>query len=166
MKNNKKLIFIVDDDIIYSSLAANRLSKDNTKVEIFNTGESMLKQISHNPELIVLDYNLNSTDIDAMDGKDVMKTLIDQQVKIPIILLSGQKDIETAIDLLKFNASDYISKGARDLDKLEKSVEKILQMKEVQKEIYINKNENSKLKKRMALSFSVFILVILTIYFL
>jgi len=166
MKNNKKLIFIVDDDEIYSSLAANRLSSIDAEIEIFSTGESMLKQISQNPELIVLDYNLNSTDIDAMDGKAVMKVLMDRQAKIPIILLSGQKDIETAIDLLKFNASDYISKGDQDLDKLEESVKKVLQMKEVQKEIYINKNKNSKFKKRMALSFSIFLLIILTIYFI
>ena len=164
MKNNKKLIFIVDDDEIYSSLAANRLSNIDTEVEIFNTGESMLKQISQNPEVIVLDYNLNSTDINAMDGKAIMKVLVDQQAKVPIILLSGQKDIETAIDLLKFNASDYISKGDQDLDKLETSVKKILQMKEVQKEIYINKNKKSKFKKRIILSFSIFILIILTIY--
>ena len=166
MENNNKLIFIVDDDQIYSSLAANRLSKlENTRTEIFNTGESMLEQVSLNPELIVLDYNLNSAKVDAMDGKSVMKTLIDQEKKIPIILLSGQKDIETAIELLKFNASDYISKGDQDLDKLEESVKKVLKMKEIQKEIHVNKNENSKLKKRMALSCSIFLLVILTIYF-
>ena len=164
MKNHKKLIFIVDDDEIYSSLAANRLSNTDTEIKIFNTGESMLKQISQNPELIVLDYNLNSTEINAMDGKAVMKVLMDRQAKIPIILLSGQKDIETAIDLLKLNASDYISKGDQDLDKLETSVKKILQMKEVQKEIYINKNQKSKIKKRMILSFSIFLLIILTIY--
>jgi len=33
------------------------------------------------------------------------------------------------------------------LDKLEESVKKVLKTKEIQKEIHVNKNENSKLKK-------------------
>ncbi len=164
--NNTNLVFIVDDDQIYSSMAANRLSNiENLEIKTYHTGESMLNDISVTPDLIVLDYNLNSNEINAMDGKSVMQTLLDKGLKIPIILLSGQKDISTAVDLLKFNASDYISKGNNDLNRLQSSVEKIIYLKEINNKLDSNNQKNEKLKKRMILCCSLFLLVILTIYF-
>jgi len=161
----KNLIFLVDDDQICSMMAANRLSKiDNVEIKVFTTGEDMLQELELNPNLLVLDYNLNSNDINAMDGKGVMEALMRKNKNFPIILLSGQKDIGTAVDLLKFNASDYISKGEGDLDKLESSVQKILKMQELNSMVNSNTNESTKIKKKMFISCSIFILIILGIF--
>jgi len=161
----KRLIYVIDDDEWYVELMAMRLQENPVyKVKTFTTGEAMLENLTTIPDLIVLDYNLNSSNPNAKNGHEIMQDLLDKKHHIPIILLSGIDDVSTAVNLLKFHASDYIVKGDDALDNLEKSIEKVFAFKELNQNKHVLLNQKNQLQKRIALASVLCFLVILLIF--
>lgn len=99
-------IFIVEDDIIFAKIISHHLSLNpEYEVEIFPDGKSLMKNLYKNPALISLDYNLPD-----MTGLDVLKQIKEFDPDTPVVIVSGQQDVATAIELLKKGAYDYILK--------------------------------------------------------
>ena len=99
-------IFIVEDDIIFAKIISHHLSLNpEYEVEIFPDGRSLLKNLFKNPSLISLDYNLPD-----MTGLEVLKQIKEFNPDTPVVIVSGQQDVATAIELLKKGAYDYILK--------------------------------------------------------
>ena len=99
-------IFIVEDDIIFAKIISHHLSLNpEYVVEIFPDGRSLLKNLYKNPALISLDYNLPD-----MTGLEVLKQIKEFNPDTPVVIVSGQQDVATAIELLKKGAYDYILK--------------------------------------------------------
>lgn len=99
-------IFIVEDDVIFAKIISHHLSLNpEYEVEIFPDGRSLLKNIYKNPALISLDYNLPD-----MTGLEVLKQIKEFNPDTPVVIVSGQQDVATAIELLKKGAYDYILK--------------------------------------------------------
>ena len=99
-------IFIVEDDIIFAKIISHHLSLNpEYEVEIFPDGKSLLKNLYKNPSLISLDYNLPGT-----TGMEVLRQIKEFNPDIPVVIVSGQQDVATAIELLKKGAYDYILK--------------------------------------------------------
>lgn len=66
------------------------------------------KMISENkPDLIVLDIWLENSD---MDGMDLLKKLVKNHSGIPVIMISGHGNIETAVSAIQIGAYDFIEK--------------------------------------------------------
>ena len=99
-------IFIVEDDIIFAKIISHHLSLNpEYEVELFPDGRSLLKNLYKNPALISLDYNLPD-----MTGLEVLKQIKEFNPDTPVVIVSGQQDVATAIELLKKGAYDYILK--------------------------------------------------------
>ncbi|MDY0344229.1 MAG: sigma-54 dependent transcriptional regulator [Lentimicrobium sp.] len=99
-------IFIVEDDIIFAKIISHHLSLNpDNEVEIFNDGRALVKNLYKNPALISLDYNLPD-----MTGLEVLKQIKEYNPDTPVVIVSGQQDVATAIELLKKGAYDYILK--------------------------------------------------------
>lgn len=99
-------IFIVEDDVIFAKIISHHLSLNpEYEVEIFPDGRSLLKNLYKNPALISLDYNLPDT-----TGLEVLKQIKEFNPDTPVVIVSGQQDVATAIELLKKGAYDYILK--------------------------------------------------------
>ena len=91
-------IFIVEDNFMYSYILEEMLKEENNyKITTFSTGEGCVEMLQNNPDLIILDYNLEG----AMNGMDTFKMISSMKPKIPVIILSSQTDIQIATDLLK-----------------------------------------------------------------
>jgi len=103
----KTKIFVVEDDPMYAKLLSYHLSQNpDNEVEIFPNGKSLLSNLnSKNPDIITLDYSLPD-----MSGMDVLRKVKDFNPDLPVIVISGQEDIGTAVELLKHGARDYIVK--------------------------------------------------------
>lgn len=131
-------IFVVEDDEWYRKLLVHTLSlnPDHT-VKAFPDGESMLKEIKDKPQLITLDFRL--PDYNGSELFDKIKSI---DSSIEVIIISEQQDIETAIDLLKKGAYDYLTKtdDIRDrlihvLNKLGKNKKLEARVETLQKEV-------------------------------
>ena len=68
-----------------------------------------------------LDLILCDIKMPKKDGIDVLKFLIKDYPEIPIIMISGHGDLETAVESMRLGAYDYISKPP-DLNRLLNSV--------------------------------------------
>lgn len=107
-------IFLVEDDIIFAKIISYHLSLNpDNQVEIFPDGKSMLKNLYKNPRLISLDYNLPD-----MTGLEVLKQIREFNDETPVVIVSGQQDVATAIELLKKGAYDYILKDQDTKERL------------------------------------------------
>lgn len=107
-------IFIVEDDIIFAKIMAHHLSLNSDyETEIFKDGKDCLRNLYKNPSMITLDYNLP-----GMKGLEILKRIKEFNADIPVIIVSGQQDISTAVELLKKGAYDYILKDQDTKERL------------------------------------------------
>ena len=73
MKNEKIHLFLVDDDAIFLKLLeAEFLQHADFLIETYPTGEACMDNLSHNPDVIILDYFLDGIDKTAMNGIDTL----------------------------------------------------------------------------------------------
>lgn len=115
-------IFVVEDDPVYAHLLEYSLTLNpDYIVERYSTGKECLNNLYKKPAVITLDYILPD-----MGGHAVLKKIRQSQSGIPVIIISGQEDITTALELLKEGAYDYIVKGEDAVDRLRNSL-RILQ---------------------------------------
>lgn len=125
-------IFIVEDDEFYGEMLKHHLLKNpDYEVELFLTGNECIKNLYKNPSAISLDYSLPD-----MSGYDVIKKIKSFDPDIPVIIVSGQEDIETAVDLLKEGAYDYFVKSEETKDRLWNALIKIRENIGLKQEIY------------------------------
>jgi DNA-binding NtrC family response regulator len=97
-----------------------------SEVTIYPTGEEALRSIVMQPNLIVLDYHLDSVDSTAMNGMQVLKKLKERFPNVPVIFLSGQEKAEVAANTMKYGAWDYIVKNENAFHRLEIIIQNIL----------------------------------------
>ncbi|NTW24253.1 MAG: response regulator [Lentimicrobium sp.] len=158
----KDLIFLVEDNPIFSSTTSKGLEKElGFDVMVFNTGEQLLKYTSEHPDvlpsLVILDFYLNSEDPNAMNGGEVLAKLKDPVNrnnpfrKTPVIMLSSADELSTAVTLLKKGATDYILKDEVFFDNLKKTINTILNIRNYQAEIQLHKGKAENYKKRLLL---------------
>ncbi|MCD4731429.1 MAG: sigma-54 dependent transcriptional regulator [Bacteroidales bacterium] len=137
---NSFKIFIVEDDPLYGEMLKYHLSlnPDNEVVK-FETGEECLKNLYQAPSLISLDYSLPD-----MSGFEVIKKVQEYNQDIPIVIVSGQEDVATAVKLLKEGAYDYFVKDEDTKERLWNTLKNIKERLELKEEINVLKEEIGK----------------------
>lgn len=114
MNNRPLRIFVVEDDEWYQKLLVHTLSLNpDHQVTAFNDGQSMLNELKSNPDLITLDFRLPD-----FTGADLYDKIQAFNADIPVVIISEQQDIETAVSLLKKGAHDYLTKTDDIRDRL------------------------------------------------
>jgi len=104
MKKNK--ILIVDDDPNFIKMIQYNLQKEDYAVDLASRGEEALQKVKEEmPELVFLDIKMP-----GLDGIEVLKQIKLLDRNVPVIMISGQGDIETAVEAMKAGAYDFISK--------------------------------------------------------
>ena len=135
MSNEKKIkLFLVDDDALYLKvLEIELMHNDNYILETFATGEMCLANLSQKPDVIVLDYYLDSLDKNAMNGIQVLDQIKSIDPDIPVVMLSSQDKIEVAVNCMHHNAFDYIVKSETAFVRLRKDISTITHIKKTEK---------------------------------
>lgn len=129
--NSQFSIFIVEDDAFYGAMLEYHLTLNpDYQVRRFETGKSLLENLYLRPSAITLDYSLPD-----IDGEVVLKKIQKDYPEIPVIIISGQEDISTAVQLLKNGAYDYIVKDENAKDRLWSTLLRIRENKQLREEI-------------------------------
>lgn len=115
--NDKKhavRIFVVEDEPMYCRMIkyTMELNPDH-EVYVFHDGQSCINQLHLNPTIVSIDYSLPD-----MNGEELLTRIHQYNKNIRVIVLSGQNDIATAINLLKQGASDYLTKDNETQERL------------------------------------------------
>ncbi len=102
----KERILVVDDESsIRSSL---RMILEHAGYEFFEAASGLegLERIpAHDPHVVILDIKMP-----GMDGLEVLESLSKQKLDLPVIVVSGHGDIETAVKATKLGAFNFIEK--------------------------------------------------------
>ncbi len=124
-------IFVVEDDPIYQRMIKYlmELNPDH-EVHVFATGQECLQHLDKKPSIISLDYSLPD-----MTGEEVLRKIKASNQDIGVIILSGQQDISTAVQLLKNGAFDYITKDNETKDRLLNAIGHIKNQNDLQEEV-------------------------------
>jgi two-component system OmpR family response regulator len=113
MSTQAPKIFIVDDEPLLTEMLSDYLKDQHQSVDIqsFPTGEACLRSLDEQPDLVVLDYYLNSKEKDAANGIDILKEIKSKNKALPVIMLSSQKSYGTAAQTIGYGAMHYVIKG-------------------------------------------------------
>lgn len=135
MNDTQKIkLFLVDDDKLYlKSLEIDFLQHADFEIETFKTGELCVANLFKNPDVIILDYLLDSIDRDAMNGLETLDKIRAHDPEIPVVILSAQDKIEVAVNCMHHKAFDYIVKSETAFLRLQKVIEAIIYTRKIEK---------------------------------
>ena len=122
-------IFIVEDNPLYCAVLEQNLNTCGySDVQSFEDGESCLKNLQKQPDVVLLDYDLGKG---KYNGIETFKEIKKKTPHPKIILLSGQEDVKVAVESLRLGAFDYILKGKLAMDSLMNTLHKITRIQKV-----------------------------------
>ncbi len=145
MKNQNPIkIFIVEDNKAFAlELQADletTFEKKPIQVHSFITGETcMIKFKEVKPDVVILDYHLNSKFLDAADGIKVLDWIKKESPETSVLMLTGDDRIDIAIKSFKHGAFDYIVKTESKFKKINNSLNNLFKMMAVKSEAIIYK---------------------------
>lgn len=129
--SNGMKIFILEDDRWYGSMLEHYLSLNpDFEVKRFETSKEFFSRLYEGPDVVTLDYSMPD-----MDGDAVLKKVKEQYPDIQVIIISGQEDVGTAVNLLKNGAFDYIVKDEDAKDRLWNSIMHLKEISGLKKEV-------------------------------
>lgn len=124
-------IFIIEDDPWYGEILAYHLSLNpDYEVERFTSARECLDRLVQKPGLVTLDYSLPDG-----NGMDLLRKIRARAPDLPVIVVSGQDDVATAIQLLKEGASDYFVKNEHTAELLWNAVARIRKQRSLEQEV-------------------------------
>jgi len=137
MNNGNKIkLFLVDDDALFlKSLEIEFLQFADFDIETYSTGELCIKNLSHYPDVIILDYHLDGIDKDAMNGVQTLDSIKAFNPDIPVVMLSSQDKIDVAVNCMHHHAFDYVVKSETAFVRLQKIIPAIFRYKKMEKEL-------------------------------
>ena len=134
-------ILVIEDEAAIRRVLTKILSEesDSYQVEEAEDGLSGLEKIKND------DYDLILCDIKMpkMDGVEVLEAIKKIKPEIPVVMISGHGDLDTAVNTMRLGAFDYISKPP-DLNRLLNTVRNALDKKELVVENKLLKKKVSK----------------------
>ena len=109
-------ILIVEDDITYGMMLKTWLGKKGFQV----TSASSIARAQKHIESETVDLILSDLRLPDKDGIDLLKWLGEHGLQIPLIIMTGYADIQSAVQAMKLGACDYIAKPVNPDELLKK----------------------------------------------
>ena len=114
-----KKVFIVDDDEMLTTALEDFITRKTPhKVRTFTTGEECIKNLYEEPDVIVLDYYLNTVQKDAANGMEILQRIKKNYPKIHVIMLSSQERYAVAMQTIQKGAEQYVIKDEAAFEKI------------------------------------------------
>jgi DNA-binding NtrC family response regulator len=101
--------------------------------------QKLFASLHEDPHVVTLDYSLPD-----IDGNEVLKRIKTQNPETQVIIISGQEDVATAIDLLKNGAFEYLVKDEETKDRLWNSLLHLKEINSLKQEVQLLKEEVGK----------------------
>jgi two-component system, NtrC family, nitrogen regulation response regulator NtrX len=125
-------ILIVDDEADIRELVAGILKDEGHTTRLAADSDQALKEIeARRPGLIFLDIWLQGSRLDGLDLLDLIKK---DNPELPVVIISGHGNIETAVSAIKRGAYDYIEKPFK-ADRLVLVAQRALEASSLKREV-------------------------------
>ena len=118
MESRSKLqIVIVEDNLMYQQMIAKQVQSIGDEVYFFTKGETCVEQLANiNPDLLVLDYNLEGD----MNGLDILKHVRSSHPNTFAVVYSTEENLNTQENFDNFGHFVYIEKKENSISYLQK----------------------------------------------
>ena len=131
-------VLIVDDERDICDLVAGVLEDEGYEARIAQDSDSALREITRRcPAMVLLDVWLQGS---RLDGLEILNILRERYPNLPVVIISGHGNIDTAVTAIRSGAYDYIEKPFKS-DKLLVTVARAIEAARLQR-------ENTELKRR------------------
>ncbi|GAA6157094.1 sigma-54 dependent transcriptional regulator [Pyruvatibacter sp.] len=131
-------ILIVDDELDIRELMAGILDDEGYETRLAGNSDETLKAIQARvPRMVLLDVWLQGS---RMDGLDLLDAIKEKHPDLPVVVISGHGNVETAVTAIKKGAYDYIEKPFK-ADRLVLIVQRAIEASKL-------KRENEQLRQR------------------
>lgn len=120
MADQKKKIFVVDDDKMFGTMLADHLEDQGRfYVSTFGTGEECLEHLGEKPDAIILDYYLDANVPGARNGLEILKQIHKADPNLKVIMLSSQEHYGIALQTIASGAVHYVIKDLKSFDEID-----------------------------------------------
>lgn len=131
-------ILIIDDEADIRDLIAGVLQDEGYETREGANSDECLKEISNRrPSLVILDIWLRGS---SLDGIEILEQIKKISQDLPVIMISGHGNIETAVNTIKMGSYDFIEKPFK--------AERLIQVVERALEASRLKRENKELRQK------------------
>ena len=101
-------ILVIDDESDITALISDILGDEKFNVRTANNSDRALKSLAERvPSAIILDIWLQGSEL---DGLGILEIVQKKYAHVPVIMISGHGNVETAVSAIKMGAYDYIEK--------------------------------------------------------
>jgi len=139
-RDSQLRIFVVEDNDFYRELLKYNLSLvPEYEVSTFATGKELLNRLHEHPQVITLNYSLPD-----YNGDELLKKIRAQLPDVPVVVISNQEDVRTAVELMRNGAYEYITKDEDTRDHLLHVIRKIAAHVELKQEVSALRRELGK----------------------
>lgn len=127
---SKGRVYIVDDDSLIVSLITRFLERADYEVRSSGDAEFLEAAVaSFSPDIIILDIGLP-----GRSGLDALKGIREMDEETPVVMLTADDTVETAIQAMKIGATDYLTKPF-DTDRLKIIINHLLEKEKLQRKV-------------------------------
>jgi two-component system nitrogen regulation response regulator NtrX len=131
-------VLVVDDEEDIRDLISDILKDDGFSPRVANDSKTAIEAVKERvPAAMVLDIWLQGSEL---DGLGILESVKSKYPNLPVIMISGHGNIETAINSIKLGAYDYIEKPFKE-DRLLRLVKRAIETAKL-------KDENAQLRVR------------------
>jgi DNA-binding NtrC family response regulator len=145
-----RTVLVIDDNPPVAQALSLLFGLHEIRTLAANTPEEGLALLARERvDLIIADMNFSADTTSGDEGTALFRALRAQQPDLPVILLTAWTHLESAVQLVKAGAADYISKPW-DNDKLLATVENLLELAEATRERQRLQAEQRRRRERLA----------------
>jgi FixJ family two-component response regulator len=115
MSNAEAMVFVIDDDESMREALKSLIRSVGLRVETFASAQEFLE--SRRPNVaacLILDVRMP-----GLSGLDLQRDLVERNIHIPIIFITGHGDIPMSVRAMKAGAVEFLTKPFRDQDLLD-----------------------------------------------
>ncbi len=110
-------ILVVDDDSLVRQIFGEVLAASGYEVTLADSGMAALALLdAAQPDVVLLDIAMP-----GMNGLDTLARIISRRPRLPVVMITGNTDIDLATEAVRRGAADYVHKPV-DLDDLARAV--------------------------------------------
>lgn len=116
-------VFVVEDNRMFLESLKFSLGKsfgDNVELKAFSESNSLIKDLTTSPNVLVMDYHLAEDSI--IEGIELVKYVRIHHPSTQIIVLTSENNVQTALECYKEGVSNFMKKDIGAIKKLVKEL--------------------------------------------
>lgn len=144
-----RTVLIIDDNPSVGEALSLALSLQEIRPLVALTPEEGLAALAREQvDVVIQDMNFTADTTSGEEGVALFRAIRDQHPDLPVILLTAWTHLETAVELVKAGAADYLAKPWDDT-KLLATLENLLELSESTREVARSRNERRRRRENL-----------------